>query len=68
MNVDYEMGNDSEFVPPSPSQLPSSQWHTQDTDTDLVKWQGSQTSSVALNALLKEAAKPIRRCKDCLYP
>ena len=68
MNIDYEMGNGYEFMPASPSQLPSSQWHTRDADTDLVKWQGSQTSSVALNALMKEAAKPIRRCEHYLYP
>lgn len=41
----------------------SSQWHAWDSDADLVKWQGSQSNSAALNALMQEAARPARRCK-----
>lgn len=60
MDFDHSMGNESEFVPASPL---SKQWHAQDADADLVRWQGSQTSSVALNALMVEASMPLRRCK-----
>jgi len=60
MDIDHGMDEHSEFVPTLPSQL-TSNWHTHDADPDLVKWQGSQTSSLALNALMKEAAKPARR-------
>ncbi|KZP09567.1 hypothetical protein FIBSPDRAFT_1051779 [Athelia psychrophila] len=59
--MDFESDMEELAAAPVPlSQFPSNPWYAGD-DADFVKWQGSQSNSVALNALIHEAAQPARR-------
>lgn len=71
MDLDYNMDEDTALFP---SQHVSSQGLVRaasvgalpSADADSVKWQGSQTSCAALDALMTEAAQPVRR-RELLY-
>lgn len=69
MNLDWDVDRDHDMQTEDQQfLLGSSQFQCQNRDMDLVRWQGSQTSSKALNELMQEASKPTRKCKSLSPP